>query len=199
MINNELNNYKLILASASPRRKDLLKSLDIDFDILRITNFDESYPKSIPVEEVASYIAGRKADTIDLKLNNIYVTADTVVCLKGMVLNKPEDINQASNMLRLLSGKQHEVYTGVCLKSRNNKHLFSSCTKVWFSELNSEMINYYIQKFKPFDKAGAYGIQEWIGYVGIEKIDGSYFNVMGLPVQKLYKELINFIKKENSY
>lgn len=197
MIHQELKKYKLILASASPRRKELLEGLDLDFGVMGINNVDESYPESLFPTEIASYIAERKADFIEPEKNHIYITADTIVCLEGVVLNKPSDLNQAVNMLRLLSGKQHDVFTGVCLKSVNNKHSFTSGTKVWFSKLFSWEINYYINRYKPFDKAGAYGIQEWIGYAGIERIEGSYFNVMGLPVQRLYKELIKFIDIEN--
>ncbi|MFC2117973.1 Maf family nucleotide pyrophosphatase [Bacteroidota bacterium] len=199
MIFQAIKKYHIILASNSPRRKRLLEDLGIDFKLIKQDNVDENVPASILTENVAEYLAVKKSELLNITDNEICITADTVVCLGEKILNKPKDYNDAIQMLESLSGRQHVVITGVCIKSAYNMYSFSSLTKVWFGNLNSEEIEYYVGKYKPYDKAGAYGIQEWIGYIGVEKIEGSYFNVMGLPVQKLYTELNNFIEKENNY
>lgn len=191
----------IILASNSPRRKELLAGLDLEFRTWVIPDIDESYPASIPVDETAEYIAQKKA-TPYFNIENIgkiadddvVLTADTVVVLDGKVLGKPADADEARQMLRSLSGKTHHVITGVCLTSKQQQRHFSVRTDVTFDELTDEQIAYYVDKYKPLDKAGAYGVQEWIGYVGVTNLNGSYFNVMGLPVQRIYKELCTFSK-----
>ena len=197
MLLENLKNYKIILASHSPRRQYLLKELGIDFEIKIKDNgeikFKEVYPKTLKKEQIALYNAGLKAKACENEIsdNTILITADTIVCLGNEVLNKPDDYDDAVKMLNKLSGKNHQVITGVCIKStlKNSSISFYDTTNVYFKELTRQEITYYVNKFKPYDKAGAYGIQEWIGYIGIEKIEGSYFNVMGLPVQRLYEEL----------
>ena len=180
----------LLLASNSPRRKELLASMGLQFDVL-VKDVEEEFPEHLQREEIAVYLASHKADQYDAELQNqLLITADTIVCLGNKVLNKPTDQAEAFTMLRSLSGTSHEVITGVCLFSSDNKTVFHDTTKVYFKELTDEEINYYITNYKPFDKAGAYGIQEWIGMIGIERIEGSYFNVVGLPVQKLYQQLV---------
>lgn len=179
----------ILLASNSPRRKELLASLGLTFEV-RVKEVHEDFPEHMQREEVAEYLASHKADAYanDLK-DEVLITADTIVCLGDRILNKPADAKEAFEMLRALSGAGHEVITGVCLLTRESKKVFHDTTKVYFKKLSDEEINYYINHYKPFDKAGAYGIQEWIGMIGIEKIEGSYFNVVGLPVQKLYMHL----------
>ena len=188
-----LGKYKIILASKSPRRQQLLSDLGLQFETI-VTDTDESFPEDMPVNEVAAFLAEKKANSFSEKIDEtqLVITADTIVALGDRVLNKPGDATHACEMLQALSGKKHEVITGVCLFSKTKKVVFSARTSVWFKELSDEQINFYIENYKPFDKAGAYGIQEWIGYVGIYRIDGSYFNVMGLPVQQLYTHLANF-------
>lgn len=190
---SNLDNYQIILASKSPRRRQLLNDLGVEFDVVTM-DVDESFPETMPVDEVAVYLAEKKASAFSnvIKENQLVITADTIVAQGEIVLNKPEDACHAREMLQTLSGKKHQVITGVCLLSKSKKVVFSAKTDVWFKELSSDEIEYYIENFKPFDKAGAYGIQEWIGYIGIYRIDGSYFNVMGLPVQQLYSHLSNF-------
>jgi septum formation protein len=189
----ELKKYKLILASKSPRRQYLLKELGLDF-IVHTKEVDESFPDNLKAQEIPLYLCQKKADAFDEALadNTIVITADTIVWIDGQVLNKPENFNDAVRMLKLLSGKKHEVYTGVCLKSKDKTISFYSLTNVYFKVLSQEEIEYYINNFNPYDKAGAYGAQEWIGYIAVEKIEGSYFNVMGLPVRELYEELLRF-------
>ena len=188
-----IKNYRLILASKSPRRQQLLADLGLSFEVITL-DVDESFPESMPVNEVAAFLAEKKASafTGSLNENSLVITADTIVAQGNTVLNKPDDVEHACKMLRILSGKKHEVITGVCLMSETKKVVFSAKTDVWFKELSEEEISFYIENYKPFDKAGAYGIQEWIGYIGIYRIDGSYFNVMGLPVQQLYTQLSIF-------
>lgn len=182
----------LILSSNSPRRKELLQGLGIPFKVLVIKGIDESYPDTLPAAEVAEYIAVKKAapyrDNI-AGTDNIVLTADTVVVCNDDIMGKPTDEQDAFRMLRELSGKTHQVYTGVCLTTSTVQKHFCVRTDVTFRELSDEEIMHYIRTYKPFDKAGAYGIQEWIGYVGITSIHGSYYNVMGLPVQRIYQEL----------
>lgn len=187
-------NYKIILASNSPRRKELLSGLDLDYNIVVLPDIDESYPQDINKEEVALYIAKKKAKAYKSLLteNTLVITADTVVILEEKVLGKPIDESEAKDMLRQLSGKTHQVMTGVCLTTNDKQKTFSVISDVRFSNLEDSEIEYYVSKYKPLDKAGAYGIQEWIGYVAVEYIGGSYFNVMGLPIQRLYQELKKF-------
>ena len=188
------NKYHLILASNSPRRRELLAGLDVDFEVKVIDGVNESYPGDLPAADIAGYIAAEKAGAYkdELTDGNLVITADTVVVLGDTVLGKPKDFDDARRMLRLLSGKVHHVVTGVCLTSKDKQKRFSVTTDVAFRELSDEEIDYYVDKYKPLDKAGAYGIQEWIGYVGVTSIRGSYFNVMGLPVQRIYEELLKF-------
>lgn len=185
------SNHKIILASNSPRRKDLLSGIDLEYDIVILPNIDESYPIDTPKEDVALYIAKKKAQAYTSLLieNELVITADTVVVIGEKILGKPIDEEDAKQMLRELSGKSHQVITGVCLTSKEKQKYFSVVSDVRFSNLDESEIEYYVSKYKPLDKAGAYGIQEWIGYIGIEYIGGSYFNVMGLPIQRLYQEL----------
>lgn len=195
MIFEKLNNYNLILASASPRRQQLLKELGLKFKIVK-KEVNESYPKNLKREQIALYLCELKANAFkneELDKNTIIIAADTIVWLNEQNLFKPKNYDDAVKILQMLSAKKHEVITGVCLKSLNKIKSFYVSTNVFFKKLNLEEIEYYIKKYKPYDKAGAYGIQEWIGYIGIEKIEGSYFNVVGLPVQRLYEELINLV------
>jgi len=185
------NQYKLILASNSPRRKELLAGLGLPFEVRVLQDIDESYPDSLPVSEVALYIAGKKANAYRavVKADELIITADTVVIVGDEILGKPVDEADAVRMLRLLSGRTHQVTTGVCLLTATSEHRFAVTTDVTFKSLSDEDINYYVDTYKPFDKAGAYGIQEWIGYVGVTCLHGSYYNVMGLPVQRIYEVL----------
>lgn len=194
MLSELLQNKQIILASKSPRRKELLAGLDIDFET-RIKDVDESYAEDLAVDEVAGFLANKKAKAFEptLKKDEIIITSDTVVICNGEILEKPKSKIQAFDMLSKLSGQSHQVMTGVCLMSTEKTELFSETTKVWFKSLSCEEMNYYIKKYEPFDKAGSYGIQEWIGYIGIDKIEGTYFNVMGLPVNQLYKKLKDFV------
>ncbi len=189
-----LNKYHIILASNSPRRKELLSGLDLPYEVKILPDIDEDYPLHLQGKEIPEYISRKKATPylpfIDEK--TLVITADTIVWLDGKVYGKPKDKEDARKMLRTLSGKTHEVITGVCLTAQNKQHSFSALSEVTFAAINDEDIDYYVEKYMPLDKAGAYGVQEWIGYIGVENIKGSYFNVMGLPVQRLYKELKNF-------
>ena len=181
---------KIILASNSPRRKELLAGLGIDFEVRVVGNIDESFPSDMPKQDVAEYIAAKKASAYQVSENDILLTADTVVIVDDEILGKPIDAKDAARMLNLISGRTHQVVTGVCLKSQELICSFSVCTDVTFKKLTENEVDYYISEYKPFDKAGAYGIQEWIGYIGVTKIEGSYFNVMGLPVQRIYEALV---------
>ena len=197
-----MKDYKIILASNSPRRKELLAGLDMPFEVKVLKGIDESYPSTLSPYETAQYIAAKKADAYwGLLADGILIlTADTVVIApteeeqndkegRGIILGKPKDAEDAKRMLRMLSGKTHHVVTGVCLTTVKEQHQFSVTTEVTFKSLSEEEIEYYVSKYKPFDKAGAYGIQEWIGYIGCTGLKGSYYNVMGLPVQRIYEEL----------
>jgi len=188
-----LNGFKIILASQSQRRQHLLKELGLDFTIEN-KEIEEVYPPNLVREEIPLYLAKLKADAFQNSLNpnQLLITADTIVWVNNGVLGKPADFNDAFAMLKTLSGNMHVVYTGVYLKTLQKEKGFWSGTEVFFRNLTDNEIQYYLEKYKPYDKAGAYGIQEWIGYVGIERINGSYFNVMGLPIQKLYDELKKF-------
>ena len=184
-----MNLPKVILASKSPRRQELLRLMDIDFRIV-LKDVDESYPDNLNPEEIAVYIAEKKAKAFDESVNDeIVLTADTIVSIDGEILGKPEDIDHAAEMLGKLSGKVHRVITGVCLLHKHQYNLFYDVSEVFFRKLTNEEIRYYVEKYQPLDKAGAYGIQEWIGLMGIERINGSYTNVVGLPTEKLYQQL----------
>ena len=190
MLSNRLSKYTIILASNSPRRQELIKSLDIPFTV-RIKEVKEVYPKELKQAEITDYLSTLKASPFkpELQENDILITSDTIVWLNNKALGKPKNHEEAFNMIKELSNATHKVITSICITNKSFQHVFNDTTTVTFRELLDEEINYYITNYKPFDKAGAYGIQEWIGKIGITKIEGSYFNVMGFPVHKLYKEL----------
>lgn len=185
--------YNIILASQSPRRQYLLKELGFDFEV-KTKEVDEDFPEYMRRYEIPLYLCEKKAAAYNEELgdNQLLITADTIVWMDNNALNKPKDREDAIRMLNILSGRMHEVITAVCLKSKEKMKSFYAVTDVFFKDLTSEEIEYYVDNYKPYDKAGAYGAQEWIGYIGIEKIHGSYFNVMGLPVKELYEELMRF-------
>lgn len=189
-----LKGYHLVLASASPRRSELLKGLGLTFEVRLPEHADEAYPPGLAVEKVAEYIAAKKAVACleQAAESDLFITADTVVCLEDVVLGKPADACDAFRMLQMLSGKSHDVYTGVCITSAGHQVRFTDKTRVDFALLEEEEIRFYVENFKPYDKAGSYGIQEWIGFALVTGICGSYFNVMGLPVGRLYTELKRF-------
>ena len=186
--------YKVILASNSPRRKELLGGLGIPFEVRTLKDIDESYPDSLRGEEIPMFISGKKAEAYKQKMadDEMIITADTIVYDHGQVLGKPKDREEAISMLRHLSGHAHEVITGVSIVTKEKTRQFASTSKVYFDTLADDEIIYYVDNYHPFDKAGAYGVQEWIGYVAVTRIEGSYFNVMGLPIQRLYTELKSF-------
>lgn len=190
----KLDKYEIVLASNSPRRRELLKGLNVNYEVTGLPGVDESYPDSLIGEEIPRYISQIKAEAYRplMKETCLLITADTIVWVDGEVFGKPKDIADARRMLQALSGRSHEVITGVTLASKDKSHSFTVTTEVTFASLCKEEIDFYIERYKPYDKAGAYGIQEWIGYIGVESIRGSYFNVMGLPVQRLYRELLKF-------
>ena len=194
MLIDKLNQYRIILASRSPRRQQLLRQMGLNFDVL-IRDFDETYPSGLNGQRIAEFIASAKAHTFIKELgdNDIVITADTIVWCDNRVLGKPDDNEDAIRMIKEISANTHEVITGVSIISKWKEVTFSESTKVRFEFMNDEEIRYYVDKFRPFDKAGAYGIQEWIGIIGCSFIEGSYFNVVGLPVQKLYNELNQFV------
>lgn len=181
----------IILASNSPRRKELLAGLDVDFEVRVLDGIDESYPAELPVEDIAEYISRKKAVAYRETMGDdeLVITADTVVVLGRQVMGKPKDDTDACRMLRLLSGQVHQVITGVTLTTRERQRSFSVKTDVTFKALSEQEINYYVSRYHPLDKAGAYGIQEWIGHIGVTGLNGSYYNVMGLPVQRIYEVL----------
>ena len=187
---HSIKNYKLILASASPRRQQLMKDAGFTFEV-RLKNVEEKYPQELHLENVPEYLSKVKASAFreELKADEVLITADTVVCIHDRILGKPADRKEAISMLQELSGNRHLVVTGVSVTTRTEQLSFSSRTDVFFKHLSNEEIEFYVDIYKPFDKAGAYGIQEWIGYIGIERIEGSFYNVMGLPIQKLYETL----------
>jgi septum formation protein len=193
-----LKNKRIILASASPRRRQLMEGLDIQLEIISFPDHDETYPDGLKEKEVAEYLAVSKAKHFLSRYtaddNTIIITADTIVWYENRVLNKPVDANDAYTMLKKLSGKTHEVYTGVCITYKNHHKVFSSLSEVEFAALEDDEIKYYIDTYKPYDKAGSYGAQEWIGYVAIKRIEGSFFNVMGLPIRQVYAELKEMLK-----
>lgn len=186
-----MKKYNIILASNSPRRKELLSRLGVPFEVRVLKDIDESYPETTPVSEVAQFIAGKKADVYRLVMGDdeLIITADTVVIVGNEILGKPADADDAARMLRALSGRTHQVTTGVCMVAKDQDRRFSVTTDVTFKQLTDEEISYYVQTFKPYDKAGAYGIQEWIGCIGVTGLSGSYYNVMGLPIQRIYQVL----------
>ncbi len=186
-----MNKYRYILASNSPRRKELLKGLGLDFEVRVIDGIDESYPASLPVHQVAQYIAQKKAAAYQstLQPDELIITADTVVIVDDDILGKPHDEADALRMLREISGRTHQVTTGVSLLTTTSQRSFSVTTDVTFKQLTDDEMTHYVSHYRPFDKAGAYGIQEWIGYIGVTGLHGSYYNVMGLPVQRIYTEL----------
>jgi len=188
-------NYKYILASGSPRRRELLDGLELNYEVRLLPDIDESYPETLKGEAIPLEISRKKAEAYRPTMadDELIITADTIVSIDGKVLGKPATEVEACEMLRLLSGKSHEVITGVTLLTKERQHSFASTSKVTFANLTDEEIKHYVSRHRPLDKAGAYGIQEWIGYIGVTRIEGSYFNVMGLPVQRLYAELKAFI------
>ena len=191
MLQEKLKNYNIILASKSPRRQQFFKDLDIDFTI-KLKEVEEVYPQQLKGIEITDYLANLKAKAYkDLKDNDLLITSDTIVWLENKALGKPKNYHESFVMLKNLSGKKHEVITSISIKNKNFQKIINDITTVFFKKLSDKEINYYINNYKPFDKAGAYGIQEWIGFIAIDKIEGSYFNVVGLPVHKLYKELMN--------
>ena len=191
MMLDNLKKYKVILASNSPRRKELLAGLGVEYEVRTLPDVDESYPETLRGADIPLYISREKADAYRdmMHPDELIITADTIVWLDGVVMGKPHNEDDARQMLWKLSGKTHQVITGVCLTTAGAQRSFSAVTEVTFAELSDEEIDYYIRVYKPMDKAGSYGIQEWIGFIGVRGISGSYFNVMGLPVQRLYTEL----------
>lgn len=192
MLDN-LTGYRIVLASNSPRRKELLAGLGLKYEVRVMPGIDESYPDTLQGEAIPVYISQRKAEAYSdtLAADELLITADTIVWLDGRVLGKPADEAEAAAMLRALSGRRHQVITGVSLTTRAFSKSFASVSEVVFAQLDEEEIEWYVSHYRPMDKAGAYGVQEWIGFIGVESLSGSYFNVMGLPVQRLYRELKN--------
>lgn len=192
MILDNLKKYKVILASNSPRRKELLAGLGVEYQVRTLPDVDESYPETLQGADIPLFIAKEKADAYQAMIqpDELMITADTIVWLDGKVLGKPNDREDALQMLRDMSGRTHEVFTGVCITTTEWQRSFAAQTEVRFSKLSEEEICYYVDKYQPMDKAGAYGVQEWIGFIGVENISGSYYNIMGLPVQRLYRELL---------
>lgn len=188
---DNLKKYKVILASNSPRRKELLAGLGVDYEVRTLPDVDESYPETLQGADIPLYIAKEKADAYVTMMQpgELMITADTIVWLDGKVLGKPQDKEDALQMLRTMSGRTHEVFTGVCITTTDWQRSFTAQTEVRFATLSEEEIAYYVDNFQPMDKAGAYGVQEWIGFIGVENISGSYYNIMGLPVQRIYNEL----------
>lgn len=193
MLNEKFKNHRIILASGSPRRQQFLKELDVNFEI-QLKDIEEIYPEHLQAEEITNFLAKLKASAfvLDLEDNDILITSDTIVWLNNKALGKPKDYDDAFEMLTEMSGTTHKVITSVCLKTIDKEVVFYEETLVTFTELSSDEIKYYLDNYKPFDKAGSYGIQEWIGLVAIEKIEGSYANVVGLPTHRLYEELMKF-------
>lgn len=186
-----LDKYKILLASKSPRRRELMQMLRVPFNIITLGGIDESFPDHIPLIDVPQYVSGVKADAYQKKIasNELLITADTMVICEDRILGKPKNTEEAKEMLHLLSGKTHKVASGVTITTLDKRTSFTTVTEVTFAELSEEEINYYVDNYLPMDKAGAYGIQEWIGAVAVSSINGSYYNVMGLPVHRLFQEL----------
>ncbi len=194
MLRDKLNNYRLLLGSMSPRRRELLAGCGLTFEVVKF-DVKENYPDGLAAENVAAYLASLKSDGYSDALSDrdILITADTIVVLGTTILGKPADENEAQSMLRRLSGARHRVISGVAICSVEKRVVFTDTTDVWVRELTDEEIAWYVAQYQPLDKAGAYGIQEWLGYAAIPRIEGSYYNVMGLPIEKLYLELEKFI------
>ena len=188
---DNLKKYHVVLASNSPRRRELLAGLGIDYEVMVLPDVEESYPSNLPVAEIPVYIAKEKAAAYRQVMSDrdLIITADTVVVVGSQVLGKPATLDEARRMLHILSGRTHQVMTGVCLTTSLRQKAFVVSTDVTFKTLSDEEIDYYVDHYRPLDKAGAYGVQEWIGYIGVTGLHGSYFNVMGLPVQRIYQEL----------
>ena len=197
LLHEQLASWRLLLASQSPRRRELMSGCGIPYELAPRYECDENYPATLPAEEVPAYLSQLKSEAYPTPLatNDLLLTADTVVILEDRVLGKPHDRQEAVEMLQALSGNRHTVITGVTLRATDRIHTFSVRSDVWFRALTDEEIAYYIDTYRPFDKAGSYGIQEWIGYAAIERIDGSFYNVMGLPIQRVYIELEKFINE----
>ena len=193
MLNDKLKNYNIILASSSPRRQQFLTDLGLQFTVQTI-DVEEVYPKYLHGNEITSFLAELKANAFENELNekDILITADTIVRFSGKILGKPKDATDAKNMLKELAGQHHEVITSICIKTTKKSKIINDTTIVYFEKLSDEEIDFYIDTFKPFDKAGSYGIQEWIGFIGVRKIEGNYTTVMGFPVHKFYKEMMKF-------
>lgn len=190
MLKTKLKDYKIILASGSPRRQELFKNLDIDFSI-DVREVDEFYPPALKGIEITDHLARLKATAFkNVKTNEIIITSDTLVWMDGIAIGKPANLKEAKEMLLSLSGEMHEVITSVCFTSKNFQEVIHDTTKVWFKELTESEIDYYLNAYSPLDKAGSYGVQEWLGYIGIDRLEGSYFNVMGLPTRLVYKMLM---------
>lgn len=190
MLKSKLSAYSIILASGSPRRQQFFKDLDLDFEI-RLKEVEEIFPETLKAEEITNYLSILKANAFEgeLKENDLLITSDTIVWHKNCPLGKPKDYQEAFEILKSLSNNTHEVITSVCFKTKNKTEVISETTKVTFNALSNEAINYYLDNYQPFDKAGAYGIQEWIGFIGVSKIEGSYTNVMGMPTDKVFDYL----------
>lgn len=194
LLSNKFRDTRIILASKSPRRQFLLRELGIEFDVIDNLDIEEDYPSELSYKDIPVYLALKKSDAFKERLDDktLLITADTIVWCAKRVLNKPEGRSDAIRILRNLSGRKHKVISGVCIRTNLKTDSFSSVTSVIFKELSEDEIVYYVDRYKPYDKAGAYGIQEWIGYIGVKSIKGSYFNVMGFPVSKLYERLLAF-------
>ncbi|MEL1248220.1 Maf-like protein [Flavobacterium helocola] len=194
MLKEKLNKINIILASGSPRRQQFFKEMDLHYTI-RLKEIEEIYPEHLQAEEITNFLAELKASAFEneLKENDVLVTSDTIVWLNGKALGKPKDYDDAFKMLQQLANQTHEVITSVCLKSIDKTDVFHCVTKVTFANLSDEAITYYLNNYKPFDKAGSYGIQDWIGLIGISKIEGSYTNVVGLPTEMLFQKLMNYV------
>ena len=186
-----LQSHRIILASQSPRRQELLKGLDIEFETIVIPNLEESYPEELKGEDIPKYLAKQKAEAYESYLQGLtlVITADTIVWMNGRVYGKPHTEAEARQMLSDLSGGTHQVITGVCITTEHTQDCFATTSNVTFAHLTDREISYYVERYMPMDKAGSYGVQEWIGYIGVEHIEGSYYNVMGLPIQQLYQRL----------
>tara|TARA_B110000037_G_scaffold142260_1_gene160952 strand:- start:18788 stop:19366 length:579 start_codon:yes stop_codon:yes gene_type:complete len=192
MLKERLKKYNIILASGSPRRQQLLKDLNLDFSI-QLKEIEENFPSNLKGSEITDYLAKLKSTPFQkLKKNDILITSDTIVWLHNKAIGKPKSKIEAIEIFNKLSGNMHQVITSVCIKTTQNIKIFNDTTNVFFKTLTDEEINYYIDNFSPYDKAGGYGVQDWIGYIGVEKIEGSFYNVMGFPIHKFYQEMLKF-------
>lgn len=192
MLKERLKKYNIILASGSPRRQQFLKDLDLDFSI-QLKEIEEIYPLNLKRTAITDYLSELKSSPFqDLNDNDILITSDTIVWLQDKAIGKPKNKTEAIAIFKELSGNMHEVITSVCIKTTQSINIFNDTTKVFFKKLSNEEINFYIDHFSPYDKAGGYGVQDWIGYIGVEKIEGSFYNVMGFPIHKFYEEMLKF-------